>query len=104
MPDTAERLGERDRAGSRREVAAGRPVRYSRVMSPSRVSLTEAREYLRGPMSAGALTLFTGAGFSRGACNELGRAIPGVNDLKASIWALVASSAADDRMSLQDVF
>lgn len=68
------------------------------------MTLEEARIYLSGPMATGSLTLFTGAGFSRGAVNTRGEQVPGVWELKELLWKLVASSDVDETMSLPDIY
>ena len=51
------------------------------------------------------MVLFTGAGFSRAACNILGDRVPSVDDLRASLNDLVyPGSALNDDDGLQDLF
>lgn len=60
--------------------------------------------YLRRQISLGAVTLFTGAGFSLGAHDVLGRRLPTGAGLATELWEMCYPGQPYDGSSLQDLF
>jgi len=65
----------------------------------------DLKRRLAGQLSRGELILFTGAGFSLGALNAEGQAIPGAPELRDALWRLAfPSEPLDDATQLGEVF
>ncbi len=60
--------------------------------------------YLKQKLSSANLILFTGAGFSLGAKNKLGRTLPTSKELTEEIWHLIYHDINFDGSPLKDVF
>jgi hypothetical protein len=60
--------------------------------------------YLARELSAGNAVLFTGAGFSRDACDRDGRPIPSGPELADELWTLCFGDTTRDESELEDLF
>jgi hypothetical protein len=69
-----------------------------------RRSAALARSAFCEVVRAGNAILFTGAGFSAGAINRAGNALPTTDDMRRDLWRLAIGKGALDESSLQDLY